>query len=233
MANGVFPILVLAAADQSFSHDFTLESALQFAVIDTVKKTISGKNTSKDAKNFIISTPRSKYMLPQNALVRANGSAYKGKVTAYFFEFDKSSQNQDLLSNDVFDSVVGYAGNLMKTFGMPYVLFVTEEGEVIHVMKNNPITLEYKIAEMEALRTNKDKIYSPLTDKDMQFLIDNSKTPGEYPIDREFLIAHDMLRFPVFWSFDQSKGIWVGIGCRVLTLDGTIQTSFYTLSSAR
>ncbi len=119
----------------------------------------------------------------------------------------------------------------MKTFGMPFVLFLGENGEKIHVLASNPMVIKNTIAEMEALRTNKDKIYSPLTDEDMKFLVKKSKELGGYPIDRQFLIDNSILRFPAWWVFDQNKGIWVNQGVRVIDEKGVIETPFYTTSA--
>lgn len=205
-SNAVYVTDILSSVKkQSQSKDFVINAPVQYAIIDTMNKSIQGERTGITGSGFTVKTAWSQYLIPTDSLVHKDGKPFKGKVTAYFFEFDKNSHNEDLLQNDIFDDVVGYAGNLMKTFGMPYVLFVTDEGERIHVLKANPMLLQNKISEMEALRTNKDKIYSPLTDADLEFLVNKSKELGGYPITREFLIENNMLRYPVFWVFDQTK----------------------------
>ncbi|MEF2176030.1 MAG: carboxypeptidase-like regulatory domain-containing protein [Candidatus Absconditabacteria bacterium] len=230
-SNGVIPYQILVAAkEQPIKADFVLEPYTQFAVIDTIKKTIQGTNATISGNNYIVKTISSDYLIPQNALVDEYGKPFKGIVNAYFFEFTKSSNNQNLLENDIFDDVAGYAGNLMKTFGMPYVMFVTDSGQRIHVLDNNAIKLVYQIAEMNALRTNQDRIYEPLTLQDMEFLLEKSNEISGYPIDRQFLIDNKLVRFPAFWIFDQTKGIWVNQGLKVLDVDGLIEILFYTKS---
>ena len=230
--NGTFPITLVSGdpKTQYYSKDFILESPAQTADIDTAKDTISGTGTSTDADGFVVQTRYSVYHIAKNALVHANGSPYVGHLTGYFFEFNKHSQTQDLLQNDIFDDVVGYAGNLMKTFGMPYVLFVADNGERIHILKSNPMLLRTSIQEMTALTTGSDHIYGPVTTQDFQSLMDASKKLGGFPINRQYLIDHQMLRFPAFWDFDQAKGTWVNIETRVVSLEGTVETQFYTIS---
>jgi hypothetical protein len=81
---------------------------------------------------------------------------------------------------------------------------------------------------MEALRTNEDQIYEPLTEADMQLLV--AASLGEpYRIDREFLINNQLLRFPAFWVFDRRRGVWDNVGVSVLDTEGTIRSVFYTV----
>jgi hypothetical protein len=129
---------------------------------------------------------------------------------------------------DTFDQVMGYAGDLMKTFGMPYIQFFTQDGAELDVLKSKPMVLTYKIADMDALRKNTDQIYEPLTDRDMQLLVEASRG-NPYVIDREFLINNQLLRFPAFWVFDRKRGIWDNVGVSVLDTQGTIKTIFYTV----
>ena len=227
----VAPFDILANVDnQTLAKDFILNSPSQNAIIDTKNQTIEWKWTSSDNKYYIIRTDWSEYKIPKNALKRSNWESFTWKINVYLFEFNKSTNLNDLLQNDIFDDVAWYAGNLMKTFWMPFILFVTDDGEKIHIFKNNPMILKNKIQEMEALRTNKDQIYSPLTDKDMEYLVDNSSKLWGYPIDRQFLIDNDMLRFPVFWVFDQYRWVWVGLSIKVLSKDWDIESLFYTTS---
>lgn len=233
MSLGVHTTTILANANQKQAHDFVLNQANEVYTIDTVGNTVSWRSGTVDAakKEYIIRTNLTEYRIPFGALLSTDGKKYQGKVTVYLFEFDKSTSLDDLLVNDIFDEVAGYAGNLMKTFGMPFVLFLGENGEKIHVLASNPMVIKNTIAEMEALRTNKDKIYSPLTDEDMKFLVKKSKELGGYPIDRQFLIDNSILRFPAWWVFDQNKGIWVNQGVRVIDEKGIIETPFYTTSA--
>lgn len=230
-SNWVIPYQILVAAkEQPITADFVLEPYTQFAVLDTAKKTIQWNNAIVSWSNFIVTTNSSDYFIPVNSLVYENWKPFKWIVNAYFFEFTKASNNQNLLENDIFDDVAWYAWNLMKTFGMPYVMFVTDDGERIHVLDKNSIRLVYNIAEMNALRTNQDKIYEPLTDQDMNFLLEKSNELDWYPIDRQFLIDNKLVRFPAFWIFDQTKWIWVNQWLKVLDVEWKIELLFYTKS---
>jgi hypothetical protein len=124
--------------------------------------------------------------------------------------------------------VRGYAGNLMKSFGMPFIQFFAPSGEELHVLKSRAMTLTYSIPDMAALRANTDGIYRALTDADMNVLV-RASAGGGYPIDREFLIENQLLQFPAFWVFDHKRGVWDNIGIAVLNTQGTIRTPFYTI----
>lgn len=215
-----------------FVHNFELIWANQEAKINTIKKTISWNNTSIDKQNsyYIIKTEFSEYKIPFDAFVKRNWTKFNWNITAYMFEFNKSSHIDDLLKNDTFDDVAWYAWNIMKTFWMPFIVFIDDNGERIHILKNNPMILKTKIQEMNALKTNQDHIYSELTDKDMKFLVEKSKEIWWYKIDRLFLAENDLLRFPAFWVFDQSTWIWWNIWVNVISEEWVIETLFYTLS---
>ena len=210
--------------------DFVLESPLDSVTLNNQTGETDGSGAFVEGENFIVTTSLSRYEIPFDAFVRADGTSYRGELEMYLFEFDKDSDIGQLLMNDVFDDVAGYAGNIMKTFGMPFVLFVNEDGDTLHILKSNPMLLRNQISEMEALRTNEDQVYEPLTDADMIFLKAQSDELGGYPIDRSFLIDNGLVRFPAFWVYDQLKGIWENIGVKILSTDGEIETIFYTLN---
>ena len=111
---------------------------------------------------------------------------------------------------------------------MPYIQFFPQDGVELDVLKSKPMVLTYRIADMDALRENIDQIYSPLTEKDMQLLVEASRGQP-YVIDREFLINNQLLRFPAFWVFDRKRGVWDNVGVSVLDTQGTITTIFYTV----
>jgi hypothetical protein len=175
-----------------------------------------------------VTTPNSTYEIPQGAVVDASGKSYQGPIDIYLYEFTKGNPPESLMQVDTFDAVMGFAGDLMKTFGMPYIQFFTQEGVELHVMKSKPMVLTYRIADMEALRTNHDQIYSELTERDMQLLVEASRG-NPYVVDREFLINNQLLRFPAFWVFDRKRGVWDNVGVSVLDTQGTISTIFYTI----
>lgn len=215
---------------QSFSKNFTLIKAWSSIEIDTKNITIKWNNVSKTNSAYIIKTEWSEYSVPYNAIVYSNWKQYIWKLTAYTWEFNKNSDLSSLLNSDIFDDVAWYAWDLMKTFWMPYILFISDKWERLHVLKSNPMILKTRIQEMRALKTNQDKIYSELTDKDFEFLISKSKELWGFPIDRLFLANNNILRFPAFWVFDQYKWVWVNEWMRVLNKDWDWELRFYTMS---
>lgn len=209
-------------------EDITLESPLTIVTVDFAQKTVTGAGNSFTGAGVVVKTPNSTYEIPTGAIVDESGKSYNGPIDIYLYEFTKGNPPESLMQVDTFDAVMGYAGDLMKTFGMPYIQFFTQSGVELHVMKSKPMVLTYRIADMEALRTNHDQIYSELTEKDMQLLMEASRG-NPYVIDREFLINNQLLRFPAFWVFDRKRGVWDNVGVSVLDTQGTISTIFYTV----
>jgi len=222
-------ILLSEGTEKLTVEDITLESPINIVTVDFAERTVTGSNnTFKADGTAVIITPRSFYEIPQNTIVGADGKPYKGPIDVYLYEFTKGNPPESLMQLDTFDAVRGYAGDLMKTFGMPYIQFFTQDGEELHVLKSRPMRLTYRIADMAALRENSDQIYEPLTSADMQFLV-SASIGRSYRIDREFLINNQLLRFPAFWVFDRKRGVWDNVGITVLDIQGTIQTIFYTI----
>lgn len=213
------------------TDDIVVTSPINIVTIDTDKKTISDPSGSIDANGTItIKTEYSTYKIPAGAIVHKDGRPYVGVVDVYLYEFTKNTVPPGLMQIDTFDQVMGYAGDLMKSFGMPYIQFFAPSGEELHVLRSNPMVLTYRIANMKELREDTAKLYGPLTDADMKLLTDAS-VGQPYAIDRDFLIRNQMLRFPAFWVFDRTAGIWENIGVSVLDLQGTIRTIFYTINN--
>lgn len=212
-------------------ENFVLNAPVKSVTLNNATgKVIQGEKASVDGTSFIVETDWSKYQIPFNSIVKANGESYQGEFDAFLFEFDKSTQLDDLLYNDTFDEVVGYAGDLMKTFGMPFVVFISAEGDALHVQSSNPMTLTYTMPEMEALRTNQDGIYVALDDGTLEALFNYSEANPGYPITRAYLIENQILQFPAWWVFDQKAGIWENAPFRLVDKTGKIETIFYTLN---
>lgn len=221
-------VLVTEGVKAISVDDIPLESPLTIVTVDFAKKTVTGSGNRFTADGVIVTTPQSRYEIPMDAVVDERGKPYTAPIDIYLYEFTKGNPPESLMQVDTFDEVMGYAGDLMKTFGMPYIQFFTQDGTELHVLKSKPMVLTYRIADMEALRTNQDQIYQPLTDADLQLLVEASRG-REYAIDREFLINNQLLRFPAFWVFDRKRGVWDNVGVSVLDIQGTIKTIFYTV----
>ncbi len=228
-SDGYADAILLATGVKTVSiGDIALESPITIVSIDFDDRTVTGSGNRFTEAGVVITTSNSIYEIPEGAIVDADGKPYDGPIDIYLYEFTKGNPPESLMQIDTFDDVMGFAGDLMKTFGMPYIQFFTQDGVELHVRESAPMMLTYRIADMEALRANQDQIYEPLTDADMQFLVEASRGGG-YPIDREFLINNNLLRFPAFWVFDRKRGVWDNIGVSVLDTQGTIKTIFYTL----
>jgi hypothetical protein len=221
-------ILVADGVKAISVDDITLESPLKIVTVDFTKKTVTGEGNSFNAAGVVVKTPNSTYEIPTGAIVDESGKPYSGPIDIYLYEFTKGNPPESLMQVDTFDAVMGFAGDLMKTFGMPYIQFFTQGGVELHVKKSKPMVLTYRIADMEALRNNHDQIYSELTERDMQLLVEASRG-NPYVVDREFLINNQLLRFPAFWVFDRKRGVWDNVGVSVLDTQGTIKTIFYTV----
>lgn len=206
-----------------------LSSAVGIVSINTKEKTVTGADNEVLADgSYRIITPQSEYRIPADAIVTKEGAPYEGLVDVYLYEFTKDTVPESLVAVDTFDQVMGYAGDLMKTFGMPYIQFFTPGGKELHVRSSNPMVLTYRIYHMQALYNAEDNVYPPLTEEDMAFLEDAS-VEGSYDIDRDFLIRTDLLRFPAFWVFDQARGVWDNVGVDVVDKSGVIRSIFYTI----
>lgn len=208
-----------------------LESPITITTIDYAARTVTGATNVFHADGtVVIHSTNSTYTLPKRPLVHSNGTPWTGDVVdVYLYEFSKGAPPTSLMQLDTFDAVMGYAGNLMKTFGMPYIQFFDQStGEELHVLRSNPMILEYRIADMDALRKNTDHIYRALTNDDMKKLVSYSAL-HPYGVDRQYLIDSQLLVFPAFWVFDRARGVWDNIGVSVLTEEGDIRTQFYTL----
>jgi hypothetical protein len=231
-SEGFTDIVVLTQAAHIYrAEDIMLETPINIVTIDYAGKTVTGDgDVFHEDGSVTIRTSNSTYEIPADAIVGKDGKPYRaGPIDVYLYEFTKGNPPTSLIQLDTFDQVIGYAGNLMKSFGMPYIqFFAQKDGAELDVLKSNPMVLTYRIADMDALRTNHDHIYRPLTDADMATLVETSSYGG-YPVDREFLIHTQLLAFPAFWVFDRHRGVWDNVGVSVLDIQGTIRTIFYTV----
>lgn len=183
-----------------------------------------------DGDYYVFRTQQSEYRVPKNGLKYEDGRAFPGgKFSVYMYEFKKSDNIDSLANSPTFQPVQGYVGNLMKTFGMPYIQFFDENGKELFVHSSNPMILKNKIYHMKELYENHDKIYEALTKEDMEFLVKYSKEKGGFPIDFKFQVENNLLRWPAWWALDRKRGVWDNIGSRVIDVDGTIETPFYSV----
>lgn len=233
-SDGVVSVNTVSENKTVYEADpIVIAGAVSIVTIDTEAKTVSGSNNEvRSDGTFVVQTDNSVYEIPSNAIAHKNGSMYQGEVDVYLYEFSQGNIPDGLIQVDTFDDVRGFAGDLMKTFGMPFIQFFSPEGEELHVLSSNPMVLTYKIVNMQELRDNTLAIYGPLTDSDMQLLVNtSSNSSNAYPIDRQFLIENGLLKFPAFWVYDRRGGVWNSVGISVLDTAGTIKSEFYTIKN--
>lgn len=229
-SNGVANLIVLNAGRRvHVAEPIVLGTPITIVTIDTVKHTVTGPDDSAAADgSFVLHATSSTYEIPAGAIVNKTGKPYAGQVDVYLYEFTRDTVPQSLISIDTFDQVVGYAGDLMKSYGMPYIQFFAADGTELDVRSSKPMVLTYKIPAMNELRANADdNPAGPLTTEQMQRLLAASQSGG-FPITRTFLVEQKLYTFPPFWVFDRGSGVWDNVGIRVLDTSGIIQAPFYT-----
>jgi len=231
-SDGVASVLVLGGDKNSYVADpIVLGSPITIITLDTVKKTITDKKSeAREDGSFVVRGESSTYVIPKDAIVRSDGTPYRGVVDVYLYEFTRQTVPESLVTLDTFDQAMGYAGDMMQTYGMPYIQFFAQTGEELHVQKSNPMVLTYKMTGFKTLRENTDGLpQGGLSDRDIQVLLFASHGGG-YPITREFLIEKQLFTFPPFWAMDRKKGVWENVGVKLLDEEGTIETLFYTIN---
>ncbi len=179
---------------------------------------------------FLIEDKLSKYFIPKSWLYYENGTKYlKSDFDVYIYHFTKWSNMSNLLENDTFEPVYWYVWNIMKTFWMPYIQIIDRTSKKeIFTKSSNPIILQNQVYHMKELYNNYDKIYWPITDIDMEYLVkasNNSEDP--YPINFDFLTSNNFLRWPARWSLDRKTWVWSNVWHRVINVGGLVELPFY------
>ncbi len=231
--NGIVSAVVLGPGKTSYQLDpITLTSPIVIVTIDTVHHTVTDpKDIANPDGSFVLNATSSSYQVPAGAIVHADGTPYEGLVDVYLYEFTRDTVPQSLTSLDTFNEVLGYAGNLMQTLGMPYIQFFTPSGEELAVMKSHPMLLTYEIAGMQDILDNfYDRPQGPLTQGQLQTLLAASAGDPGFPITSEFLFKNGISTFPAFWVLDHQRGVWENEGMRLLDARGTMQAPFYTIN---
>ncbi|MDB5237762.1 MAG: hypothetical protein JWM46_32 [Candidatus Kaiserbacteria bacterium] len=230
-SEGIASLIVLTGGKKQYAVDaIVLGTPITVVSIDTVKHTVTDPLDEAHADgSFVLHATSSTYEIPAGAIVDRNGKPYRGVVDVYIYEFTRDTVPQSLITLDTFDQVMGYAGDLMQSYGMPYIQFFATDGTELDVASAHPMLLTYKIAAMDVLRANADKNPAgTLTDVQMQKLVDVSLFDRGFPVTRAYLVEQKLYTFPPFWVFDRASGVWDNVGIRVLDTAGTIQAPFYT-----
>lgn len=189
--------------------------------LNNINNTIDNNGEFKDNK-FILKTNTSTYYIPRASFVDKNGNVYKGEIEAYLFDFDRYNAPQSLLSLDSFSSDKNFLGTSMITFGMPYIIFRTPDGERIDIKKSNPMILETKSEILKSM------FNSPKLSEDVRKEIIKNSQKGEYYYTVNRIIDEYAYLIP-FWVLDQRTGVWENTGIDIVNGDEGIQRSiFYT-----
>lgn len=219
------------AAFSTFASGTTQRVVLDFTIHTPDK--VMDVTLSRDAQGgvFGLDTAQTIYTIPVDGLVFANGTPFTGnQIRGYMYEFTKQTNMANYMYNDTFDAVYGYVGNIMKTFGMPYLQIYDTEGNELHIKKSKPALLRNKIYHMKELYDNYDRIYTAVTDEDMAYIVAASKSdPTGFPITRAWLIDNHMLKWPAWWCLNRTKWVWEAVGQRVIDPSGIIETQYYTI----
>ena len=205
--------------------DFVLNKPSQ--VINVSKES---EETFTKGNYFLLENDLSKYFIPKDWLYYENGTKYtKSDFDVYLYHFTKWSNMDNLLENDTFEPVYWYVWNIMKTFGMPYIQIIDRESKKeLFTKSSNPIILQNQVYHMKELYDNYDKIYWPINDADMEYLVKYSnESENPYPIDFDFLTWNNFLRWPARWSLDRETWVWSNVWHRVLNVWWLVELPFY------
>ncbi len=230
-SSGVASIVVVSAGKSAYDvGDIVLGSPVTIITLDTARRTVSDPaSEARPDGSFVLRADVSEYIIPPGAIVRADGTPYRGAVDAYIYEFDRDTVPANLVTLDIFDEVYGYTGDLMLTFGMPFIQFFTLDGERLDVLSRTPMLLTYKFPHFDKMLTNEDGILNAgVTTAEVDTLIAASRGKTDFPITSGFLFANAIHSFPPFWVMDRKSGVWDNVGIRMLDNEGTIQAPFYT-----
>jgi len=230
-SDAVVNISVLDANKKIYrAEEAVIASANYNFTLDTLKKTITGVENLIEGNSAIIKTPQSTYTIPFNVFFDKNDKPFVGQIEVVAYEFNRETVPISMMTVDTFDAARGYAGNLMQTFGMPYIQFYDKNGNEIFVKKSSPIKLEYDMYHIDDLYSGNTNVYEPITTQDMERIIAFcKKSTIEYPIDRQFIIDNNLYKLPAWWIFDQGRGIWDNVGYRLVDTKGKTETLFYTI----
>lgn len=212
--------------DFKLSSDITLNKYSE-------KITISQTNSEsfKKWKYYVIKTEYSTYFVPTDWLFFEDWSNYSDEnFDIYTYQFTKWSNMSNLLENDTFEPVFWYVWNIMKTFWMPYIQFIDKKTKKeLFIKSSNPMILQNQIYHMKELYENYDKIYEAVTKEDMKKLYEYSQNNEWYPIDFDYLVKNNILRWPARWALDRKTWIWSNVWQKLLNETWLVELPFYSI----
>lgn len=200
--------------------------------LELKKKGIIKSVNFKD-NQFHLWTKNNTYHIPVSSFIdKDEKPRSRGTVELHLYEFDRGSANDigDLVLLDISseDGNRLFLGGFLQTFGMPYMQFFTKAGEELFVGKENPIDMSYQIVEMGELTDREDY---PVTEEELERLVQLSTELGGYPLTREFLIENELSHMPPWWMLNRKKGIWENVPFRLKNKEGLLESIFYSYNS--
>ncbi len=229
-SDGITDFIVITDKRKNYTvDDIIIEEAVIVVYVNTNTKTVTGAGGARrQGDDFFITTTEGQWKIPFDSIIRKTGDIYSGDLTVYVYEWIGDSAPSSLLQLDVFGGGQGFVSDAFLSFGMPYIQFVATDGEELHVESANPMELTHRMAILSPEhRTIAER---PLTDTDMQLLLDASKKAG-YPVTYDLLQNLGMVYVPPFWVLDRIRGVWDNVGFKVINKDGLVKVPFYTMKT--
>ncbi len=210
---------------KNMTVSFTLNKADKI-----IKVNSENSDDYTNARYYVLEMDGSSYFIPYDSLYYSDTlEKYENKdITVYLYQFNRDTNTTNLLNSDTFWPVYGYLGNTMKTFWMPYIQIIDNiTWKELYTKSDNPVILQNKVYHMEELYSNADNLYGAITDEDMQFLVDYSEEQWWYPIDFDFLVWNQFLRWPARWTLNREKWAWENVWHRVIDTEWTVELPFF------
>ncbi len=208
--------------------------SVNFILHEADKKIVINEQNSSDftnAKYYIVEMDWSKYFVPYDWLYYSDDTdkKYEWKnISIYLYQFTRDDNNENLLENDTFSPVSWFVWNTMKTFWMPYIQIIDNVSwKELYTKSWNPVILQNQVYHMQELFDNADRLYWELTNEDLEFLLKYSEENNWYPIDFDFLVENNFLRWPAWWTLDREKWVWKSVWHRLLDISWTVELPFY------
>ncbi len=230
-SEGVSSAIVLTKGKKKYEMDpFVLTKNESPLFVDLESKQVLDKAAAKNAYfdtsgNLIIERENITFTIPSGAIKDKNKKTYKGKVYIFANYYTRENAPRSLLNVDLFDEVLGYAGNLMYSYGMPYIQVFDENYNKLYIYRSYPAKLRYTMQNLQEL------IDRGIVDKqDLEAMVIRSQIDNSYPINRKYIIDKGLWGFPSFWIFDQRRGVWDDVGKKLLDTNGLSEAIFYNIN---
>ena len=195
-----------------------MRAPLKTITIDTVNRVILDGEGELVDKGYLLPGEFADYTVPFT-FEQNEEENLSGIITAEVHYFNRETIPSSFANIDIFDDSDGFVSNGMVTFGMPYIMLFDEKGQEIQVPKSNPILV--------TLRPSREDYFKNVTDEQLELAVNISSATNSYPLTLPKMKELGIEIIP-WWILDRKKGIWLNEGKRLLDMDGTQETIFYT-----